>query len=482
MLSLQPYDNAGFDVPHDILILASKGRRTYIPLTLLTRPAILDFIHGRRPALVDVDVEFEPLSLVPYANLEETMDVGTWSQAMVMMHLVLQQVMGDTSANKFGSWLHKHEHNICARLSDDAWPVLRRYDIAMRRLFWEQCRRFEALGRGFVMPQWEPNVYEAAAAFFGTKAADLDSLFKDGKSAFGKKLDGVAACFKLSNMSDAALSTVHFFRGTEVSPGLAAAIELTDRIKEAAKNEDVAKLHSSGRFLSGSAGFASSSATPAQPPPPPAPALPRPPSPTSHQQSLIEQQAQHIQQQAQLIRQQQQQIAVLQASQQQQHSYAQPGGVLPTGTSPSLHPSGRLALPKIVDSLNASNQLSGGGGSCSGPARRCAMCGVVNPEHFWRDCAGWDKEAVYRLGEGFAIRGTSRPVCANFNAHGCPKIDCTFVHGCTRCRFAPFDRATAHGHHECKATALLPLLEDRISIPAKRPAEAQLTKQYGHPL
>ncbi|GAA5931261.1 hypothetical protein JCM1841_000877 [Sporobolomyces salmonicolor] len=459
--AIQPYDNAGFDVPRDILILASDKHRAYIPLSLLTRPAILDAKTGRRAPLVDSDVKFEPLSLEPYCNLEEAMDIGAWDQAMVMLHLILHQVMSETSAKKFAKWLFKHELNIRARLSDDAWPILRHYDIDIRKLFWDQYRKAEAnvdadgKGQGFDMPEWEPRMYEAAAAHFGTTSGDIDNLFKDSRSVFGLKLDNVNAVLKPSTTLPSSVASAPNIRGVKVTWALAAAAEVSEKIKAAAKTQAINRLKSSGRILSGSACATqvidiSSS---------PAPPIAQPTRSRSPRQQAI------IQQQAQIIQRQNEQVAALQASRQQARTYAHPAGPVPTGTLPQLHPNSRLQPPSAVDALYAAKRFSGGGfpggsgydsGVGSGSPRRCAMCGVVNPDHMWARCKSFNPEVVYRLGMGYAVCGTHAAVCANFNAYGCTKPFCSFVHACTRCRYAPADRTLAHGHHDCTATALAP--------------------------
>ncbi|GAA5918579.1 hypothetical protein JCM1841_002258 [Sporobolomyces salmonicolor] len=501
---IQPFDNAGFAVPHDVLVLASSSHRAYIPLSLLCRPAILDAKACKRSGLLDGDGKVDALALEPYLNLEDVMDFASWSQAMTMLHLVLEQVMGAVSAKKYGAWLRSHQHQIRARLSEDAWPVLRRYDIDMRKLFWEEYRKAEAAagqdgkGRAFEMPKWDPKAYEAAAASFGTTASDLDSLHKDSRSSFGKCLDLVNTALKPSTLSSVATSTSHSVRGQKVSPALAAAIGITERLKQTAHQDAIARLQASGRILAGSASYAATTASPVAAPVPIAPS----PSPSDALYHDL------VQRQATLIRQLQQQNATPPAPQLPQRSYTRPGGPLPSGTLPPLHPNGRLLPPSAVDTVNAFKRAAPGFAANPGPRpRNCPMCGVAEPDHAWTDCRTFNPDAVYRLGRGFAIQGTSQPVCANFNGGGCTMPDCTFVHGCTRCRLVPYERSRAHGHQDCKAGSLSPmggpssagtgraplsfhafadpssgnkrggaLATGSNNIPAKRPADAQLAK------
>ncbi|GAA5867462.1 hypothetical protein JCM1840_002145 [Sporobolomyces johnsonii] len=187
-------------------------------------------------------------------------------------------------------------------------------------------------------------------------------------------------------------------------------------------------------------------------------------------------------QQAQLTQRQNQQLAAIQASQQQSSSYAHPGGPMPSGTLPSLHPSARLYPPNAVDTLNSAKCFSGegfsggygggggfsgsggfsggrgfGGGRGGGQPHHCAMCGMSPTDHMWAHCSCYNQDVVYRIGQGYAIRGTHSAVCANFNAYGCTKLYCTFVHTCTRHGLAPADRLQAHGHHDCKAAGPFPI-------------------------
>ncbi|GAA5928132.1 hypothetical protein JCM1841_006141 [Sporobolomyces salmonicolor] len=505
---IQPFDNAGFSVPHDVLVLASSSHRAYIPLSLLCRPAILDVKTCKRSSLLESDGKIDVLAIEPYLNLEDIMDFASWSQAMTMMHLILDQVMGPVSAKKYGTWLRSHQHQIRARLSEDAWPVLRRYDIDMRKLFWEEYRKAEAAagqdgkGRAFEMPKWDPKAYEAAAAAFGTTATDLDSLHKDSRSSFGKCLDLVNAALKPSTLSSVATSTSHSVRGQKVSPALAAAIGITEKLRQSAHQGAVARLQDSGRILAGSV-----SRTPAMPSPA-ATAVPTPPNPSPSDALYHD----LVQRQATLIRQLQQQNASLQVPQQPQKSLSRLGGALPIGTLPPLHPNNRLLPPSAVDTVNAVRRSGPGSPAFAGLRPRvCPMCGTNEPDHAWTDCGLFDPQAIYRMGRGFAIQGTSQPVCANFNGGGCDRFDCTFVHGCTRCRLVPHDRSKAHGRQDCKvggppskggsgnagvgrAPQSFPFYSDPPSgvkrpvdsggalasrsnnVPTKRPADAQLSK------
>ncbi|GAA5873392.1 hypothetical protein JCM1840_007368 [Sporobolomyces johnsonii] len=426
--AIQPFDDASFDVPSDVLALASSVHCAYIPLSLLTRTAIHAYKTGLRPALLDPKSDkYEPLQLEPYCNLEEVMEFSDWSQAMSMLHLVFQQVLGEESCKRFGRWLRHHEQNVRARYSEDAWPILRRYDIDIRTLFWDQYRKAESttgqdgMGQGFDMPVWETKAYETTAAAFGTTPGDLASIFRDGDTFFSEK-------------------------DKRVTPALAAAVEQTQRLKETAKAAAIQRLKVSGRILTGNTSLASG-----RPPSPISPSASRPSPPTPQQHSLY-QQPPHMQQH---------QPAALSAGNQHQQAFAQLGGPLPSGTLPPLHPSSRLAPPSAVDAFNASRRFGAPrgsgtwGGSGSGRPRRCPMCGVTNPNNSWQDCVGWDPEVLYRLGRGFAIRGTTSVVCANFNAvSGCSNFDCTFVHGCTCCRFVGNNCARGHGRADCRSTSL----------------------------
>ncbi|GAA5874616.1 hypothetical protein JCM1840_007428 [Sporobolomyces johnsonii] len=248
--SIQPFDNMGFTVPHDILVLVSSAHHVYIPLSYLCHPAILDFKSCKRSSLLDVNGKLDAPTLKLYLNLEDIMDFATWSQAMTMMHLSLDQVMGP--------------HQICARLSEDSWPVLRCYDIDMRKHFWEE--------------------YQKAEAAVGQ---DGNVAFQMPKSAFGKCLDIVTTTLKPSTFSSVAMTTSHTVRGHKVSVALTMVISITEKLKLSAYEDAVARLQSSSCILPGSAAY-----TPAAFPPSPT-LVATSPSPTpsdSHHLNLVRQQ------------------------------------------------------------------------------------------------------------------------------------------------------------------------------------------------
>ncbi|GJN87356.1 hypothetical protein Rhopal_000305-T1 [Rhodotorula paludigena] len=368
----KPFDGANYHAPEDWLFIAATAH-VAPPLTFLNPTSIALSLTNSVPSLAENGTtKFEQEIYRNLLKCDATLSYSEWQAAYAVYESMFPRLFGPASAKLFGKWTMAHRSAIAARFSTRAWPILRWYDILVRRRFWDEITFNQANKSkdGKVAPPttkvWDDGLFSQAASRYEADPRDILDVFK--------RVETPAA--SLVRVIGQALRT---------EPK-----HLTKQIDELVEAQKVVDMATIGQGTKGSA-----SPFPSTPSPAPSHSIA-----ASTQQYGQQQYGQQPQQ--------------------------QPGftSFFP-GTLPPQHPSPRLMTPTSVQQHVANPVPSN---------IRCGMCGSVG-NHMYSSCTAYNSALLERRynGPSLFLKGSNVALCNGWNIGRCSVIACKYGHFCSHC-------------------------------------------------